>query len=34
MIPAKVEVTPQATTVERIEQKLFYVEQNEQARRC
>ena len=25
--PAKVEVTPQATTVDRIEQKLFYVEQ-------
>ncbi len=26
--PVKVEVTPQATTVDRIEQKLFYVEQN------
>ncbi len=26
--PAKVEVTPQATTVERIDQRLFYVEQN------
>ena len=25
--PAKIEVTPQATTVDRIEQKLFYVEQ-------
>jgi ATP-dependent RNA helicase RhlE len=26
--PVKIEVTPQATTVERIDQKLFYVEQN------